>query len=194
MASRPHSDDLAAREKARVGEGAVGDVMTSPVRDTVFISYSHLDRAWLDKLSAHLSPIRGSIELWDDTRIGPGDLWRNRIEAALAGAGAAVLLITANFIASEFIRDVELPRLLESAADGGCRVIPVIVRPSMFKYIPELSCFQPINSPHSPLSGLSEHEQDEVFVELTLTLLQELRRLPAGSQPARPHVRRSTAG
>jgi hypothetical protein len=192
MASRPHSDDLASGEP-QVGETAAKDAVTAHERNTVFISYSHRDRGWLDKLSAHLSTIRGSIDLWDDTRIGPGDLWRNQIETALARAKAAVLLVTADFIASEFIGNVELPRLLEAAANGGCRVIPVIVRPCIFERLPELSRFQPVNSPRHPLSALSGHKREQVFVELTLTLVDVLQSCPGCSPQPRSSALRSVA-
>ena len=191
MASVPRSDDFISGG-SRGGGTAVDGVAPGPVRTTVFICYSHRDRVWLDRLSAHLSPIQGSVDLWDDRRIRPGDRWMNHIETALSMAKAAVLLVTADFIASDFIRNVELPRLLGAADEGGCRVIPVIVRRSMFEHLPELSCFQPINPPDHPLNALSEHEQDEIFVELTLTLLRVLQRPPSCSPLSRPAALRST--
>ena len=71
---------------------------------SVFISYSHADRKWLERLQVHLRPlIRDSIaDIWDDTRIKPGDSWQLEIRKALESASVAVLLISADFLASEF--------------------------------------------------------------------------------------------
>jgi hypothetical protein len=142
-----------------------------PPRTRVFISYCHRDREWLDRLSPHLRPLvgDGEIDVWDDTRLDPGDLWKSRIAAALKSAGVAVLLVTANFLASDFIQTKELPRLLDAAAAEGCRIIPVIVKPSLFLHT-ELAGFQSANPATRPLSAMSEHEQEEVFLHVALTL------------------------
>lgn len=74
-------------------------------RTTVFVSYSHRDSRWLERLQVHLRPIarRGDLALWDDTRIAAGERWRPAIRAAIARAAASVLLISADFLASDFI-------------------------------------------------------------------------------------------
>lgn len=59
--------------------------MPQPTRDQVFISYSHKDRDWLDKLQIVLKPLirKGTISIWDDTQIQVGDQWRNQIAETL---------------------------------------------------------------------------------------------------------------
>jgi len=98
-------------------------------RDTVFVSYSHKDSAFLTRLQVHLRPLEreGLVELWDDTRLAAGDRWRAAIEEALSRASVAVLLVTADFMASDFIVSDELPQLLTNARERGypnhsCRV------------------------------------------------------------------------
>jgi hypothetical protein len=83
----------------------------------------------------------------------------------------AILMVTADYLASEFIQNEELPPLLAAASRGGCQILPVIVRPSLFQYMPEIACFQAVNSPDLPLSALSEHDQELVFQQVALTLI-----------------------
>ena len=77
----------------------------------VFISYCHRDTAWLDRLKIHLRPLvrRTSLDLWDDSRISPGQAWQKEIAGALARADVAILLVSADFLASDFIVNNELP-------------------------------------------------------------------------------------
>src|ERR1043166_7664288 len=100
-------------------------------RTSIFVSYSHQDIEWLTRLRVHLRPLERvhPIEIWDDTRINPGADWLKEIQTALQLAKVAVLLISADFLASEFISTNELPRLLDAAARGGADILPVIVSP-----------------------------------------------------------------
>ncbi len=87
------------------------------LRKHVFISYSHHDREWLEKLKVQLTPyLRGEgIHLWDDTKIQPGTAWAAAIDKELTEARAAILLVSPQFLASHFIAGVELPRILQMA-------------------------------------------------------------------------------
>lgn len=131
----------------------------------VFISYSHRDKSFLDRLMVHLSPLakKKLIDPWADTQLVAGDKWKASIEASLKKARAAILLISADFLASDFIVNNELPPLLKKADDSGTLVIPVVLKPCRFSRETSLSIFQSINSPEEPISGFDEHERELVY-------------------------------
>lgn len=137
-------------------------------RTRIFVSYSHADADWLRRLQVHLKPLEraGTIEWWDDTRILPGMVWRDEIEKALAAADIGVLLVSADFLASDFVANHELPPLLAAAQNKGLTILSLIVGPSLFQHTPELSRFQAVNPPSRPLVGLSKVEQGTVLVAL----------------------------
>lgn len=143
-------------------------------RTDVFVSYSHKDKKWLEQLQTHLTPLVRDrrIDLWDDTRIKAGMMWKGEIEAALDAAQAAVLLISAEFLASEFIANHELPLLLKAAEERGCRILPVIVSHCLFDETEGLNQFQAVNSPKRPLKAMTENEQDEVLVKVAKSFLE----------------------
>ncbi|MFZ0258331.1 MAG: toll/interleukin-1 receptor domain-containing protein [Gammaproteobacteria bacterium] len=152
-------------------------------RTQVFISYSHQDKAWLERLQVHLKPLEreGMIERWDDTKIQPGAKWREEIAEAIRHAKVAVLLVSADFLASDFIATEELPPLLVGAKDEGAVILPIIVSPSRFEQTP-LAQFQSVNPPSQPLMSLPKTDQETIFVRVadatheTLTARSTLRR------------------
>jgi hypothetical protein len=138
----------------------------------VFVSYSHQDRKWVNRLLIHLKPLEraGYLDVWEDSRITPGSTWRDEIDTALRSAQIAILLISADFLASDFITDNELPPLLVNARDRGTIIMPVIVSPSRFVQSESLSQFQAVNPPDMPLTKLPNYRREEFFVGLAGTI------------------------
>jgi len=99
-------------------------------RVEVFYSYSHKDERLLDKLRNHLTQFKreGLIADWHDRRIGAGSEWKEQIDRHLDSARVILLLVSADFLASDYCYDVEMRRALERHDAGEARVIPVILR------------------------------------------------------------------
>jgi hypothetical protein len=168
-AERPSFPGRSQPRRAAAGRPElVQPIPSKGKRGTVFISYSHSDRRWLDRLLVHLEPLQrdGVLDVWEDSRIEPGGQWRTEIEKALRSAQIAVLLVSADFLASEFISKNELPELLKGAKGRGTVIMPVIVSPSRFQKTETLARFQAVNPPEKPLSGMRPHRRDEFFVGL----------------------------
>ncbi len=135
---------------------------------SIFVSYSHNDNEYLERLRIHLKPFekKGQIDLWVDTKIKAGEKWKDKINSALEKSTIAILLISADFLASDFIVDNELPPLLKAAEEKGKVILPLIVKPCRFTSDDNLSKFQAINDPKHPLSKLSENDKEEMYVKV----------------------------
>jgi hypothetical protein len=115
-------------------DGAASMQETEMERATVFVSYRRCERdaAALDRVEVFLATLEreGLISVWTDRGIEGGEHWREEIDAALEGAHIAVLLISQDFYTSNFIGDVELPRLLAREARASLTLLPVFVSPA----------------------------------------------------------------
>jgi hypothetical protein len=133
----------------------------------VFISYSHKNAKWLEKFKQFLRPLEEKelIRVWDDTEIRPGSDWLGDISKALESARVAVFLLTQNFLDSPFIREKELPVLIEAAENRGCLIFWIAVSSSTFEDSP-LAKFQGAIPPNAPLDLMSDAEQSKVLCEI----------------------------
>lgn len=104
----------------------------------VFISYCHRDETHRKRLETHLSGLhrQGLIECWTDRKILAGDAWGASIDDALASADLIVLLVSPEFVGSEYCYSIEMRRALERHAAGEARVVPVVVRPTDWEKTP----------------------------------------------------------
>ncbi|MGH7454472.1 MAG: TIR domain-containing protein, partial [bacterium] len=104
----------------------------------LFYSYSHKDETLRNVLDTHLKLLQrqGLIEPWHDRNIEAGDDWKMRIDENLERADIILLLVSADFIASDYCYEKEMKRALERHDAGEARVIPVIVRDVNWKRAP----------------------------------------------------------
>jgi len=137
----------------------------TPKKPKAFISYSHNDSEYMKRLLVHLKPLerKGLIDIWRDTKIKTGDKWKEKITKALSESNIALLLISADFMASDFIVENELPPLLSKAEVQGTKILPVILSHCRFSREDSLNRFQAANSPDKPLSVMSECEREEIY-------------------------------
>lgn len=146
-------------------------------RDQVFISYSHADDKWLEELKKHLTPyIRNALlKVWDDNEIRAGALWRENIRQALASAKVAVLLVTPDFLKSDFIAAQELPPLLGAAGSEGVTILWVPVKSSSFEVTP-IAEYQAVHPPEKPLESLTSPDRNKALVEICKIIHKEYQR------------------
>ncbi len=163
----------------------------------VFISYAHADNEnsdpayrWLDRMVQHLTPLKFQDIICIDTDQNTdfGQDWNEKIQEGLNRARAAVLLVSPAFLQSAYIHNNELPVLLHRAKENGLKIIPVILRPSLFTEIRfkyphpqngpnefKLSSLQAAGSPNKALNEMDEGEQDRTLLSVAQTILKYAR-------------------
>jgi TIR domain len=158
------------------------------VRDRVFVSYSHDDEQWWRRLRTVLAAwTRGEpTAIWWDGFIEAGQKWREEIDKALAAARVAVLLVSPNFLASEFIIKEELPKILDAAESEGVRVLWCMVRKCWYEET-RIKDYQGAHDPKKAWNALSETELDELLVEVAKKIKQAQQSAP--EPPARTESR-----
>jgi len=172
--------DLAILERFA---GLVTESLNQPPR--VFVSYSHRDEEWKDRLLAHLAVLQeqGLVELWEDRRIQAGSEWSREIEEAMEASTVAVLLVTASYLTSRFILDVEVPRLLQRRDREGIEVFPVIVKPCCWDRVDWLARLNLRPRDAKPLASENERRIEDLLAALSGEIVDLCK--PARAQQAR---------
>src|SRR6266700_5372480 len=131
----------------------------------VFYSYAHKDEKLRNKLDNQLSNLkrRGLITGWYDRKISAGREWESEIDKHLNTASIILLLVSPDFMASDYCYGIEMKRAMERHEAGEARVIPIILRPTDWKGTP-------IGKLHAlPLDGKSVTQwrnRDEAFLAI----------------------------
>ena len=120
----------------------------------VFYSYAHEDEELRNELDKHLSLLRrrGVIAGWHDRQISAGREWMQDIDAHLNSAQIILLLISADFLASDYCYSIEMQRAQQRHEAGEARVIPVILRPVDWQYEPLLHKLQALPTDARPVT------------------------------------------
>jgi hypothetical protein len=108
--------------------GVVGAPKAKPAK--VFCSYSHADEKFRSELEKHLALLsqQDAIHVWHDRRIDPGAEWKKEIDKNLEEADIVLLLVSADFMASQYCTGIEMKRALERQNSGSTRVVPILIR------------------------------------------------------------------
>ncbi|HEX8650400.1 MAG TPA: TIR domain-containing protein [Pyrinomonadaceae bacterium] len=149
-----------------------GDDVASPLK--VFISYSHRDEEFKEELVTMLAGLerQGIIDPWQDRRIEEGDEWYQAIQDAMNDCDLAILLVSQNFIASRFIQDEELPRVLQRRREQGLRVVPIIVRPCKWQSEPVLKDLQALPKDGKAIITFAKDngERDQAWTDIATVI------------------------
>jgi internalin A len=126
----------------------------------VFCSYDHDDEDWRHKVETHLSPLRQQrlISVWHDRLIMPGTNWANAIDDHLERASIILLLVSADFFASDYCYGIEMKRALERQKASEAVVIPILVRFTDWKDTPFAS-LQALPSDAKPIESWRSKDQ-----------------------------------
>ncbi len=154
---------------------------------SVFISYAHKDESLRQKLETHLSLLQrqGLVASWHDRQILPGASLAEEIDAHLEAASLILLLISPDFLASDYCYDVEMKRALERHASGEACVIPIILRPSDWHDAPfgDVRCL-----PRDGKAVTTWRNRDEALVDIAQGLRRTIEELtghaPDVAQPS----------
>jgi hypothetical protein len=150
-------------------------------RTKLFISYSHRDDEWLERLKLHLALLERSriVHIWSDTRIRIGEQWEAEIENALTESRVAVLMISPAFLGSDYIWDKEMPHILRHHL-AGMLVFPLITKPCAWRIATELAEFQARPPNGRALSLGPDAAVDSDLADFTYELAGLLGHLPSG--------------
>lgn len=148
----------------------------------IFISYSHKDEALRKELYTHLSNLRnqGIINDWFDGDIAPGTEWSPQILGHLNNAQIILLLISADFLASEFCYSIELRRAIERHKANQACVLPIILRPVDWEGAP-FATLQILPTYGKPVTQWPSH--DDAFTDVVQGIRRAIRDLTSSTSP-----------
>jgi len=158
-------------EPARPSNAAIDSAATK-----VFLSYSHKDTKWVERLREHFRAVAGDtgLDIFDDSLIAPGEKWFERLEREMSSAGVAILLVSPSFLASNFVRREEVPRLLAKRSKEGMVLYPLLIRDCAFAAVPWLASIQVRPRDARPVSAMRSAQIDSCFAGVVREVLELL--------------------
>src|SRR5260221_610946 len=146
---------------------------TSKQEIKLFYCYAHEDKPIRDELEKHLSWLRRRYQLinWHDREIMPGEEWEQAIDMHLNTANLILLLISSDFMNSDYCYGKEMRRALERHRAGTCRVIPILLRPTYWEDAP-FSSLQLLPTDARPITRWSDRDEafQDVVTEISRTI------------------------
>jgi hypothetical protein len=145
---------------------------------SISFCYAHEDETLLKQLKAHLRPLQrqGLITVWYDRDISAGTEWEQHIKEQLSSAQIILLLVSPDFMDSDYCYGIEMQRALERHRRGEARVIPVIMHPVYWQGEP-LGKLQALPTDGKPVMSALWHSIDEAFFDVKKAFAQSLRYL-----------------
>jgi YD repeat-containing protein len=152
---------------------------------TVFFSYAHHDEALRNELEKHLAMLKrqGVIDTWHDRKIDAGQDVHEEISEYLGKADIILLLVSADFLASDYCYDIEMRRALERHQRGEARIIPIILRPCEWQRAP-FGRLVAIPTDGKPITRFSN--PDDAFLEVTQAIRKAAEKLHPRVRPTTP--------
>jgi hypothetical protein len=157
----------------------------------IFVSYSHADAKQKERLLKHLGALDDAAEfdVWTDAQIRPGEKWEPAIEQALSTASVAILLISADFLVSDFVRRKEIPAMLERREKEDLRLYPILAKPCAWQAVPWIKEVQirPVAAKPVWRSGgrYADDELARIVMELLAIIQLVIRVQEAANESAR---------
>ena len=144
--------------------------MTVP---SVFISYSHKDEIWKDRLLPHLGMLEkaGRLTIWEDKDIDAGATWYDEIKKAMEDAEVAVCLISADYLNSDFCLKEEIPYFLECRKSNGMVLLPILIRPCAWDAIDWLKAIQMLPRDGKAVARDFKDDWDTPFTQVAKQIL-----------------------
>ena len=135
----------------------------------IFLSYAHADEDLKKELDTHLVPLRrsGKIETWNDRELIIGQEWNKEILEELNKADIILLLISKDFIASQYIWEKELEIAMKRHEKGTAKVVPVIVKNCLWQEMP-FAKLQALPKNAKPV--MSYEDRDDAFTEIAMSV------------------------
>jgi len=130
------------------------------IKPKLFVSYSRKDVAYLEEFKVQTAGLRRNnvVEVWTDQEIVPGNVWEANLKAQLESADIMIFLVSPDFIASDYIYDVEIGKAIERHNRGEVVIVPVIIRPCDFSSTP-LTKFQALPKNAEPISKWENRDE-----------------------------------
>jgi hypothetical protein len=144
----------------------------------IFFAYSRVDSSYRERLDKHLSGLRRKeyIHTWYDGKIEAGKEWEKEIDRELSRADIILLLISADFIASDYCYDHEMRKAISRHEKGDAVIVPVLLHPCDWHDTP-FAKIQALPQNGKPVSDSSWHSVETAFSQIALKIKEVVERL-----------------